>query len=170
MVSFWMRAFTLWPYLLTDLEVPIVILLSLPSARASPLASRKVQRKSKVSCFQLSRIRSGTSWYHFKASPFNTPWKIRCFAASSSWLAKAVDSNSVSQSSTSWLPSPLNPLYLRRVVEGMSSLSSKLDSLLLFHLPLRLPLPVLLNRFGLGVTTTSTWSTTTCSSFDPDVE
>ena len=34
----------------------------------------------------------------------------------------------MSQSSTSWLPSPLNRLYLRRVVEGMLSSSFELNS------------------------------------------
>ena len=75
---------------------------------------------------QLFLISSGTSWYHFSASPFNNPWKIRLFAPGSSWLAVAIDSNSQYQSSTSCFPSPRNRLYLNRV-EGTIGLSK--DSL-----------------------------------------
>ena len=148
------------------------MLLSLLSARASPPTFRNVRRKSKVSCSQLFRIRSGTSWYHFKALPFSTPWKIRCFAVGSSWLAKVVDSNSVSQSSTSWLPSPLNRLYLRRVVEGLLSLSSESNSssTLLPPIVTSSSDPTGSGRSALDVTTTSTWPTTTCFSSDSDVE
>ena len=112
-VSYWIRAFTLCPYFMTDSDYFMVIWLRRPNPLASLPASRKVLRNKEVKLFQSFRLTSGTSWYHFRASLFSRPLNILCLVFKSSWFANAMDLNSKNQLSTSWLPSPRNLLYLR---------------------------------------------------------